>query len=134
MGVELNGSDRYPVLTIFELMKTVNADSLDEDFLWLRSTMASFRHVLPVPHGQLPGLLMAHSPHTTPNCRVRRGSLTEMAQTLQAGQHRHGLPLALRRVGVRVASRSISPNWRPIRFRPAPRVYAPRGCIVRVVW
>ena len=33
----------YPVLTIFELSKTINADSLDEDFLWLRSTMASFR-------------------------------------------------------------------------------------------
>ena len=34
---------------------------------------------------------------------------------------------------VRVASRSISPPWGPIRFRPAPRTYAPWGCIVRVV-
>jgi hypothetical protein len=33
----------FPVLTAFELAMTVNADSLDEDFLWLRETMASFR-------------------------------------------------------------------------------------------
>ena len=29
--------------------------------------------------------------------------------------------------GVRVASRSIPPPWRSIRFRPAPRTYAPWG-------
>ena len=34
---------------------------------------------------------------------------------------------------VRVASRSISPPWGSIRFRLAPRTYAPWGCIVRVV-
>ena len=34
---------------------------------------------------------------------------------------------------VRTAGRSISPPWRPIRIRRAPRTYAPWGCIVRVV-
>ena len=34
---------------------------------------------------------------------------------------------------VRVVSRSISPPWGSIRFRLAPRTYAPWGCIVRVV-
>ena len=33
----------------------------------------------------------------------------------------------------RRGSRSITPPWRSIRFRLAPRTYAPRGCIVRVV-
>eukprot|EP01050_Picozoa_sp_SAG11_P010311 SAG11_NODE_1026_length_6141_cov_13.737008_5_plen_828_part_00 len=33
----------FSVLTSFELSMTVNADSLDEDFLWLRETMANFR-------------------------------------------------------------------------------------------
>ena len=34
---------------------------------------------------------------------------------------------------VRVVSRSIPPPWGPIRFRLAPRTYAPWGLIVRVV-
>ena len=34
---------------------------------------------------------------------------------------------------VRAPSRSISPTWRPIRFRLAHHTYAPWGCIVRVV-
>ena len=33
----------FAVYTTFELSMTVNADSLDEDFLWLRKSMASFR-------------------------------------------------------------------------------------------
>ena len=33
----------FSVLTSFELSMTVNADSLDEDILWLRATMANFR-------------------------------------------------------------------------------------------
>lgn len=33
----------FSILTSFELSMTVNADSLDEDFLWLRKTMANFR-------------------------------------------------------------------------------------------
>ena len=33
----------FSVFTTFELSMTINADSLDEDFLWLRKSMASFR-------------------------------------------------------------------------------------------
>jgi hypothetical protein len=33
----------FPALTAFELSHTVDADSVDEDMVWLRSTMANFR-------------------------------------------------------------------------------------------
>lgn len=33
----------FPVLTTFELSHTIDADSVDEDLVWLRATMANFR-------------------------------------------------------------------------------------------
>ena len=33
----------FPILSTFELSMTINADSFDEDFTWLRATMANFR-------------------------------------------------------------------------------------------
>jgi hypothetical protein len=33
----------FPVLTTFELSATIDADSFDEDFTWVRETMANFR-------------------------------------------------------------------------------------------
>ena len=73
-------------------------------------------------------------PHVGPQ-HVRGAKRNEIESKLTRPPHTDDFtaPWQAGWVNPRVASRSISPGWGLIRFRSAPRTYAPWGCIVRVV-